>query len=272
MGAEEERAGRGGAAPGTDSGHNEPDGRAGPSAEPGPRVDPARRLLTEVLGTFALTLVAAGGEVIAGLSGGEVSAAARATAPGLLVLAVIYAVGDVSGAHINPAVTLAFALRGVFPWRRVPAYWLAQMAGAVGAAAFLLATFGLVAQLGATRPGFGVAPALAMEVALTWLLVTVVLGTATRDRVVGPNAALAVGATVALCGLFAGPVSGASMNPARSLGPALVSAAAGGGAPDDSWIYLLGPAAGAGLACAGIWLVKGSQRQGERKAAAGGGA
>jgi aquaporin Z len=238
---------------------------------------PLRRcLLAEAAGTFALTLVAAGAEVIAVASGGEVGHAARVTAPGLMVLALIYALGDVSGAHVNPAVTLAFSLRGVFPWARVPAYWLAQLAGAVGAAAFLGLTFGPVAHLGATIPGFGVPPALAMEVALTWLLVTVILGTATRHRVVGPNAALAVGATVTLCGLFAGPVSGASMNPARSLGPALVDAITGAGAGSAAWhaawIYILGPVSGAGAAVLGMWLLKGQQHEGEQEAAGGAGA
>jgi aquaporin Z len=238
---------------------------------------PLRRcLLAEAVGTFALTLVAAGAEVVAVASGGEVGHAARVTAPGLMVLALIYALGDVSGAHVNPAVTLAFSLRGVFPWARVPAYWLAQLAGAAGAAAFLGLTFGPVAHLGATMPGQGIPPALAMEVALTWLLVTVILGTATRHRVVGPNAALAVGATVALCGLFAGPVSGASMNPARSLGPALVEAITGAGAGSAAWqaawIYVLGPGAGAATAVLGMGLLKGHQKDGEQEAAGGDGA
>jgi aquaporin Z len=232
-------------------------------------------LLAEAAGTFALTLVAAGAEVIAVVSGGEVGHAARVTAPGLMVLALIYALGDVSGAHINPAVTLAFSLRGVFPWAHVPAYWVAQLTGAIGAATFLWLTFGPVAHLGATMPGLGVPQALAMEVALTWLLVTVILGTATRHHVVGPNAALAVGATVALCGLFAGPVSGASMNPARSLGPALVGAATGAGVGSAAWqavwIYILGPMVGAATAVLGMRLLKGHQHQGEQEAARGAG-
>jgi aquaporin Z len=234
-----------------------------------------RRLLAEAAGTFALTLVAAGAEVIAVASGAEVGHAARVTAPGLMVLALIYALGDVSGAHINPVVTLAFALRGVFPWARVPAYWLAQLAGAVGAAAFLALTFGRVAHLGATMPRLGVPASLAMEVVLTWLLVTVILGTATRHRIVGPNAAIAVGATVALCGLFAAPVSGASMNPARSLGPALVGATGGDGgsaAWQSVWIYVLGPIAGSVAAVLGMWLLKGSRGEGEQEAAGGDGA
>ena len=122
-----------------------------------------RRLLAEAAGAFALTLVAAGAEVIAAVSGAEVGHAARVTAPGLLVLALIYAPGDVSGVYLNPAVTLAFALRGDFPWARVPAYWLAQLVGAVGAAAFLALTFGRVAHLGATLPRLGAPASLAME-------------------------------------------------------------------------------------------------------------
>ncbi len=207
---------------------------------------PAARLrpyFAELLGTFALTLAAAGGEVIAHVSGGEVSHAARAVAPGLVVLALIYAIGDASGAHFNPAVTFAFAARGDFPWTRVPGYWASQMAGALLAAALLRSLFGDVADLGASRPQHGMEASFVMEVVLTALLITVILGTATRYSLVGPNAALAVGGTIALCGLFAGPISGASMNPARSLGPALL-----GGATRGAWIYLLGPFLGSGLA------------------------
>jgi aquaporin Z len=209
----------------------------------------ARSLVAELFGTFFLTTVAAGGEVIAGLSGGEVSHAARAVAPGLVVLALIYAVSDVSGAHFNPAVTLAFALRGDFAWWRVPGYWLAQGLGAVLAAVFLRALFGVVEHLGATRPHVGTGAALVMEAALTCLLVTVILGTAARNSKIGPNAALAVGSTIALCGLFAAPVSGASMNPARSLGPAIVA-----GELQHQWIYAVGPALGSLLAVALAWV------------------
>jgi aquaporin Z len=196
-----------------------------------------------MLGTFALTLVAAGGEVVAEVSGGAVSPAARAVAPGLLVLAFIYTLGDVSGAHFNPAVTFAFALRRVFPWRWVAGYWTSQLVGAALAAGLLAATFGPVADLGATHARQGTEPALVMEVVLSCLLLMVILGTARRHELIGPNAAVAVGSTIALCGLFAGPVSGASMNPARSLGPALPS-----GALDEVWIYVIGPFAGAALA------------------------
>jgi aquaporin Z len=226
--------------------------------------DLLRYVSAELLGTFALTLVAAGGEVIAAISHGEVSPAARVVAPGLLVLALIYAYGNVSGAHFNPAVTLAFAARGDFPWRRVPGYWLAQFAGALLAALFLRGLFGTVAHLGATLPHFGVTASLTMEIVLSCLLITVILGTSTRHRVVGPDAALGVGATIALCGLFAGPVSGASMNPARSLGPAAVS-----GALQDAWIYLVGPAAGSLLAVGIAWVLHGRPNPAEVEAAMG---
>jgi len=214
--------------------------------------DEARRLFAELLGTFALTFVAAGGEVIAVVSGGEVSPAARAVAPGLLVMALIYTVGSQSGAHFNPVVTLAFTLRQDFPWRRVPGYWGAQIVGAVLAALLLRALFGLVGHLGATLPRHGTIEALVMEVVLTFLLVTVILGTATNHRLTGPNAAIAVGGTIALIGLFAAPISGASMNPARSLGPFLVS-----GQLADAWIYIVGPLAGALLAVLVAWMLRG---------------
>jgi aquaporin Z len=233
-------------------------------ATPSGAADLLRWLFSELLGTFFLTLVAAGGGVIAAISHGEVSPAAAAVAPALLVMALIYAYGDVSGAHFNPAVTLAFATRRDFPWRLVPGYWLAQLVGAVLAALFYLELFGPVAHLGATLPHFGVAASLVMEVVLSSLLITVILGTSTRHRVVGADAALAVGGTIALCGLFAGPVSGASMNPARSLGPAIVS-----GALHDAWIYLVGPTAGGLLAVGIIWLLHGHPNPAEVEAAMG---
>jgi aquaporin Z len=174
-------------------------------------IDELRRLLAELLGTFALILVAAGGDVIATISGGAVSPAARAVAPALLVMAMIYTLGSKSGAHFNPAVTLAFTLRRDFPWNRVPGYWGAQMIGAVFAAFLLRLLFGLAGHLGATLPHYGTIEAIVMEVLLTFLLITVILGTATNHRLTGPNAAIAVGGFIALAGLFAAPISGASM-------------------------------------------------------------
>jgi aquaporin Z len=227
-------------------------------------VGTGRRLFAELLGTFALTAVAAGGEVVNAVSHGEVSAAARAVAPGLVVMAFIYTVGEVSGAHFNPAVTLAFAVRGVFPWRRVPAYWLAEFAGAISAAVLLRSLFGNVAELGVTRTHYGTGTGLMMEIVLTWLLVMVILGTACEKGLVGSNAALAVGATIALCGLFAAPISGASMNPARSLGPAIIA-----GATSGQWIYLVGPVAGALLAVGCTWVLHGFPSASEEEAARG---
>ena len=174
-------------------------------------IDELRRLLAELLGTFALILVAAGGDVIATISGGAVSPAARAVAPALLVMAMIYTLGSKSGAHFNPAVTLAFTLRRDFPWSRVPGYRGAQMVGAVFAAFLLRLLFGLAGHLGATLPHYGTIEAIVMEVLLTFLLITVILGTATNHRLTGPNAAIAVGGFIALAGLFAAPISGASM-------------------------------------------------------------
>ncbi|MDQ2787336.1 MAG: aquaporin [Chloroflexota bacterium] len=235
-----------------------------PEQEPEEEPSHIRCLFAECFGTAALTTVAAGGEVIASISNGEVSHDAQAIAPGLLVMALIYALGDVSGAHVNPAVTLAFALRRDFPWWKVPLYWIAQIAGALGAAGCLRALFGTVAHLGANQPRHGVGVSLVMEILLSWLLITVILGTATRNRLIGPNAAIAVGGTIALCGLFAAPISGASMNPARSLGPALV-----GGTTGHLWIYIVGPVAGSILAVVGTWIIHGGRKPMERDAATG---
>ena len=227
------------------------------------------RVLVETFGAFALTFVAAGADVMARVSGDEVTAMARAIAPGLLVMGMVYALGDRSGAHFNPAVTIAFALRRLFPARLVVPYVVAQLVGAVVAAGLLAVLFGSDLEAGVTRPKL-VSPevALAIEAILTLLLVTVILGTADRARIVGPNAALAVGGTIALCGLIALPIEGASMNPARSAGPALVT-----GELSTLWVYWLGPLIGAVLATGLAWLVHGPAPVEDTKArkAAGGG-
>ncbi|HZC31806.1 MAG TPA: aquaporin [Candidatus Bathyarchaeia archaeon] len=203
-----------------------------------------RRIAAEAVGTFALTFVAVGADAAGRLSGGEVGPAARAIAPALLIVAFIYALGDVSGAHFNPIVSLGFAIRRLFPVSWLVPYWLAQLGGAIAASIVLRLLFGDAIGAGVSEPHL-VSPsaALAIETLLTWLLVTVILGTADRSRLVGPDAALAVGATIALCGLIAIPIEGASMNPARSIGPALLTGRLG-----DLWIYLAGPAAGSLLA------------------------
>jgi aquaporin Z len=217
-----------------------------------------RRLLAEIAGTFFLVLAAAGAGVVNAVSHGEVGRGAAVTAPGLTVLALIYTIGETSGAHLNPAVTVAFAARGHFPWVRVPGYLLAQVGGATLAAALLRSMFGTAGRLGGTFPGTfsGHAvpdwTALVTEVVLTFGLMTVILGTASGARNVGHNAAIAIGGYVVLAGLWASPVSGASMNPARSLGPAFVSADLG-----TAWIYIAGPLTGSLLAVAMAWALRG---------------
>jgi aquaporin Z len=217
-----------------------------------------RRLFAESFGTFLLVLVAAGGPVVNSLYPGQVPLDARVVAPGLIVMAIIYFMGMVSGAHLNPAVTLAFASRGDFPWRRVPGYLLAQVVGACLAALFLRAMFGNLAHLGATLPGASIMlwKAAVIEAVLTTGLVSVILGTASGARNVGANGAIAVGGYVALSGLWAASLTGASMNPARSLGPELI-----GGDWHAWWVYVIGPLAG-GLVAVGIaWILRGPPTQ-----------
>jgi len=200
-----------------------------------------RRLTAEAFGTFALVFIAAGGDAAARVSCDQVTVAARAVAPALMVAALIYSIGDRSGAHFNPIVTLAFGLKRLVPPLWLPAYWLAQVVGAVLASLAVRALFGDAIDAAVTRPKLvDAGGALAIEALLTFLLVSVILGTADRFRVVGPNAALAVGGTIALCGLIALPIEGASMNPARSFGPAVVAGQLG-----DLPIYVLGPMLGA---------------------------
>lgn len=234
--------------------------------EPQPKIFEAlsKAILAEGIGTFLLTFVAAGGEVISSVSGGEVSHASRVIAPALVVMAMIYAIGNASGAHFNPAVTFAFAVRQAFPWKWVPVYWTAQALGALTAAVVLLALFGMSKDVGATHAQHGLLTAFVMEIVLTFILVLIVLGTATRYSLIGTDAAIAVGATIACAGLFSAPISGASMNPARSFGPALVS-----GSISDLWIYLIGPLAGALLATAATALLHSKRHHGEIEAAQG---
>ena len=212
-----------------------------------------RRLFSELLGTFMLVLVAAGGGLLHGE--GQISLAAAVVAPGLMVMAIILFMGAVSGAHLNPVVSFAFALRGDFPWRRLPGYVLIQLVGATLACLFLYAVFGNVQHLGATLPGPGYAnwQALLMEIVLTGTLVSVILGTASAAQNVGAIAALGVGGYIALAGLWSAPVSGTSMNPARSFGPALLS-----GDFSSYWVYVLGPIAGALIAVGSAYLLRGA--------------
>src|SRR5262249_4560755 len=204
-----------------------------------------RRLFSELLGTFFLVLVAVGGGMVSARFGGNaVPYTAKVVAPALMVAAIILFMGTVSGAHLNPAVSIAFALRGDFPWKRVPAYIVAQFIGAALATLLLWALIGKQGSAGLTLPGSGITTTTAMwwELVLTTALVSVILGTASGAQQIGPLAAIGVGGYIALAGLWGSPVSGASMNPARSLGPALVLRDWA-----SWWAYLVGPIAGGAL-------------------------
>jgi aquaporin NIP len=199
----------------------------------------ARALLAEALGTFALVFFAAGSASLAATTH-SLDLLGAALASGLAVAAVIYAIGHISGAHINPAVTLAFALTRHFPAGRVLGYWAGQLVGAIAAAAILRSGLGTGGYVGGNLPTGSAGRAFAWEVVLTAILMFVVMAVATDTRAIGEAAAIAIGATVVVDILVGGPISGGSMNPARSLGPALLS-----GRPTALWVYLLGPPLGA---------------------------
>ncbi len=226
-----------------------------------------RRLFSEVFGTFLLVLAGAGAPVVDHVSHGQIGRVASVVAPALTVMAVILFMGAVSGAHLNPIVSMAFALRGDFAWRRVPGYVLAQLLGALLAAGVLRATFGTVAHAGMTLPGagFSSSQAFTIETILSLGLVSTILGCASTAQNVGSLSALGVAGYIALAGLWASPVSGASMNPARSAGPALMS-----GELHRLWIYLAAPTLGALLAVAAAWILRGAGGDpGARRAAKG---
>jgi aquaporin Z len=243
---------------------------ARPAGEPGPAAlvhveppwisvfrDPTqewRRIFAEVFGTFMLVTVAAGAGVVSALSEGSVGRTAEVVAPALMVMAVILSLGKVSGAHLNPVVSLAFALRRDFPWRRVPAYVIAQLLGASLACFCLSAVLGQAGMLGATEPGVGVSggEAMVIEALLTLGLVTTILGTASGAQNVGPLSALAVAGYIALAGLWASPISGASMNPARSFGPELVIRDF-----SNYWVYVIGPVVGMVVAVVVAYVLRG---------------
>ena len=216
-----------------------------------------RRAAAECLGTFAL-VTAGCGAIVVNVSTGELGHPGVALAFGLVILVMIAALGHVSGAHFNPAVTIAFALTRHFPWRTVPIYIAAQLAGAILGALALRGLFGLQGDLGVTTAAIGAAKGVSVEVLLTAVLMFVIVAVATDTRAVGELAAVAIGGTVALDALWGGPLTGASMNPARSFGPALVS-----GIWRDQWIYWLGPLVGAGLGAALYQLVRSGETPGE---------
>lgn len=225
--------------------------------------DPLRALCAEFLGTMILVFV--GG--FAGASSKifpTIDHVAKGAAPGMAILALIYMGGNVSGMHINPAVTTLFALRKVFPWAKVPAYWAAQIGGSL-AGAGIVKTLTKVGS-GETLPHIDAGTAIGVELMLSMVLYWVIIGTANKAKIIGPDAAIAVGATVALCGLIADPVTGASMNPARSFGPAIVS-----GHTDTLWIYLVAPFSAAILVATLSPLVFKSHKGDEKEAAQGDG-
>ena len=225
-----------------------------------------RRLFSEVWGTFLLVLVAAGGGVIGAKAyGSGLTLAMKALAPGIMVMGIIFFMGTISGAHLNPAVTLAFAVRRNFPWLRVPGYLLAQLVGAILASLVLQWMFGGVIN-GATEPApqVGFWTATLTEAILTLGLLSVILGTASGARNIGVNGALAIGGYIGLVSVWAAPVTGASMNPARSLGPMLVGADF-----DHYWIYLLGPVIGAMVAVGFEWILRGKATEAGGAAAQG---
>lgn len=197
----------------------------------------------EALGTFALVFAGTGAVVIDHVTGGAVTHVGVAVTFGLVVMAMIYAVGDVSGAHFNPAVTIGFWLSRRLPGRAVPAYLLCQLAGALAASLLLRAMFGTAASLGATVPLGPAFRSFVLEIVLTAILMFVILCVSTGPKEVGVMAGIAVGGVILLEAMFAGPISGASMNPARSLAPALVS-----GRLEALWVYLVAPVLGAAAA------------------------
>jgi aquaporin Z len=203
------------------------------------------RPLAEAIGTFCLVFAGTGAIVINQTTGGAVSHVGVALTFGLVVMAMIYALGDISGAHLNPAVSLGFTIARRFPARRLAGYLLAQLAGALAASALLRILFPASETLGSTIPAGPCWQSFVLEVVLTFMLMLVILAVSSGPRERGVMAGIAIGGTVGLEALFAGPICGASMNPARSLAPALVS-----GRLDALWIYLVAPVIGAALAVA----------------------
>jgi aquaporin Z len=220
-----------------------------------------RRLFSELLGTFFLVLAAAGGGMMSHAFPGVISHTAAVTAPALTVMGIILYMGKVSGAHLNPAVSIAFALRRDFPWWRVPGYIITQLIGATLAALVLHAIINVSAMYGSNYPAHGYSDMAAfwMELILTMGLVSVILGTASGAQNVGVIGALGIGGYIALAGLWGSPISGASMNPARTFGPDLASRTFTG-----YWVYIAGPIAGAALAVVIAFVLRG--RGGDKSA------
>ena len=213
----------------------------------------ARALTAELIGTFALVFAGAGA-IMVDAQTHALGHVGVAISFGLVIMVMIYAVGHISGAHFNPAVSFAFALSRHFPWPRVAGYWAAQATGALLAAAILRGSLGDIAHVGATLPAGSQRQSFLWETVLTFFLMFVIMAVATDTRAVGEAAAIAIGGAVGLDAMFGGPVSGASMNPARSLGPAVVS-----GDLHALWLYLTAPLLGAALGALAYQFVRGEQ-------------
>jgi aquaporin Z len=211
-----------------------------------------RKLLSEFIGTFALVFAGTGAIVINHASGGAITHPGIALTFGLIVLAMIYTFGDVSGAHFNPAVTTAFAVARRFSWREVPGYIAAQLLGAFAASGLLRFLFPTDAKLGTTLPAGPAMQSFILEIVLTFILMLVILSVSTGAKEKGITAGIAIGAVIALEAMFAGPICGASMNPARSIAPAVVS-----GHLEHLWLYLAGPLLGSLLATPMCALIRG---------------
>lgn len=236
-----------------------------PPAKPPEESAVPRKLFAEFVGTCFATFVTAGLEVVAVLKPGHIDRSVKAAGPSLVGAAMIYAFGDVSGAHFNPVVTLVFAVRRDFPVRLVAPYWTMQFAGAIVAAVTLRSLFGTVGNVGANRlDGVTAGQGIVIEIAITTLLVIVTLNAAHEHSLIGTEAAIAVGATMAACRMLGGELTTASMNPARSLGPAVV-----GGYFTDIWVFLTGPTVGALLALAVTVVLRPHRNQDEHEAAQG---
>ena len=219
------------------------------------RPDLPRRAAAEGLAAFALVFAGCGAIVSDSVYGGALGTIGIGLVFGLVIMAMVYATGHLSGAHINPAVTIAFVLSRHFPRREAAGYIAAQLVGATAGALLLLAVWpDKPAALGATLPTVATGSALAYEAVLTAILMFVIMSVATDARAVGAGAAIAIGGAVGLDAIFAGPVTGASMNPARSIGPALASGELG-----DLWIYVVGPIVGAACGAATYQLVRGGR-------------
>jgi aquaporin Z len=225
----------------------------------------SRKLAAELIGTFFATIVPTSVDVLY-YTGAHVDFVSRWLARGFITTAIIYALSEISGAHIDPAVSLGFWVRRVLPLRLAVLYWIAQFAGGFAAAALAFGLWGHKIALGASHPGpeYSHTIAFIAEIVATFLVMMVILGTAEAEAKVGKQAALAVGLSVATCGFFVGPISGASMNPGRSIPPQIFS-----GQFDLIWIYVLGPCIGATLAAFAAFYLCGEPRRGEEKAAKG---